>query len=110
MGKTRICKWFAELKSGVSSAEDSERAGRPSPAEAMKTVDRVTELVLENSRNSILAICNMLGILFASDRAFGRQSENASISSKFVHRLLLEEHNRVNACQVLQQRMARDHG
>lgn len=75
-------------------------------------MDRVTEFVLENSRSTILAICNMLGILFGSDRAFGRRYEHASIGRKFVHRLLREkqEHNRVNGCQVRQETLERDSG
>ena len=62
LGQTRICKWFMRFKNGRMSVDDEERFGRPSTVTTTENVAEVRGAILEDRRQMIHDVCNIVGL------------------------------------------------
>jgi hypothetical protein len=59
---TAVFEWHSRFKAGRVSAEDDERSGRPSTSKTTENVEKIRELINENSRRTIRELADTAGI------------------------------------------------
>ncbi|XP_015922448.1 protein GVQW3-like [Parasteatoda tepidariorum] len=64
--KTVVYQWHEWFKSGRESIEDDERSGRPSTSKTDENIDKVKEILFNNSKLTIREIAEGLNIAYIS--------------------------------------------
>ena len=89
MSKTRAYKWYKRFQDGREDVEDDERPGRPSKSTTDKNVERVKEMVMNDSRITIREAADDVGISIDSwHEIFSNVLGMKRVAAKFVPKLL----------------------
>ncbi|UYV79700.1 hypothetical protein LAZ67_18000322 [Cordylochernes scorpioides] len=100
--RTTVFEWHSRFKVGRISIEDDPRQGRPKFQKTDENVQKITDLIKENSRTILLELEQDTGI---SKRTIGRivteDLELKKTPAKFIRRFLTNEQNlcRLATCE-----------
>ena len=111
LGRTQVFEWHARFKSGRESVEDDERSGRPVTSRTPENVNKISELIHEDRRQTINELSALVGIGYGVCQEILTEDLNMRrIAAKFVPNLLTgdQRQRRVDVCQELRELASND--
>ncbi|PNF28249.1 hypothetical protein B7P43_G06650 [Cryptotermes secundus] len=92
LGQTQTYDWYKSFKNGRTLTDDDDRSGRPPTGKTPENVAKVRDLILQDSRLTILDLCNTLGLSYGTcQRILSEELNIRRIAAKFVPQLLQNE-------------------
>ena len=99
LGRTQVFGWHARFKSGRESVEDDERSGRPVTSRTPENVNKISELIHEDRRQTINELSALVGIGYGVCQEILTEDLNMRrIAAKFVPRLLTADQSQRLMC------------
>ena len=106
LSRAQVFKWHARFKTGLTSIDDDEHAGRPRSCTTPETVERIKQLVRQDRRRTIHDIAEEVGIGYGTcQRVLTEEMGVHRVAAKFVPRTLRadQKQQRVTFCTELRQ-------
>jgi hypothetical protein len=66
LSQARIFEWFKHFKDGRETVDDPKQSGRPSTRTTPEMAAKVSEVIVEDRRQTIHDVCNRVGLLYGS--------------------------------------------
>ena len=99
-------QWYAQFKTGRTSADDGKHTGRPTSCTTPETVARIQELVRQDRRRTIRDIAEEVEVGYGTcQRVLKEELGIHRVAAKFVPRILTadQKQQHVNVCTELRQ-------
>jgi len=92
LSQARSFEWFKCFKDDWESVADNKSSGQPSTYTTPEMITKVSEVILEDRRQTIHGVCNHVGLSYLSygscQYILADELNMRRIASKFVPRLL----------------------
>jgi hypothetical protein len=62
--RTAVSEWHSRYKTGRVSVEDDERSGQPNTSKTTKNIEKIQELIHDDSRRTIHELADTAGISY----------------------------------------------
>jgi len=106
LSRTQVFQWYAQFKTGRTSADDGKHTGRPTSCTTPETVARIQELIRQDRCRTIRNIPEEVEVGYGTcQRILTEELGMHRVAAKFVPRILTadQKQQRVNVCTVLRQ-------
>jgi len=106
LSRTQMFQWHTRFKTGHTSVDDDEHAGRPTSCTTPETVARIQELIRQDRHRTIRDIAEEVEVGYGTcQRVLTEELGMHRVAAKFVPRILTadQKQQRVNVCTELRQ-------
>jgi hypothetical protein len=91
---TQTLEWYMRFKSGQNSVQDFESSGRPPSSRTEENLEKLVEVIQEETRPTINDVCNILVLEYGECLPVLSGDINVRrIAAEFVTRLLNDDQN-----------------
>ena len=93
MRRSQTFQWFSRFKAGRTSTEDDERSGRPVSSLTPEMIERVRQIIREDSRRTIDEVSMLVGPDQWRNNTWLLHHDNAPAHSALLTRRFLTDNN-----------------
>lgn len=102
--RSKVFGWYSQFKNGRTNPFDEDRPGRPCVIRNLENVEKIRNLLKENSRMTIREVSNELEISYGLVQSIIKKDLNMiRVAARFVPKILTieQKEQRVSCCENL---------